>query len=318
VIEKIKNALKKRKAKLFFLFLFLSSLAWFISNLSIRYQGNTTFELEFVNPPDSMMLVSASKKNMDVRLDAVGFQFLTFNLIRRKVEINLSEAQEKGRRYYVTSEAGKRQIDKQMTNGVKLLDVAMDTLFFEFYSVISKKVPVKSMLSTTFAQNYLLDGEIHIVPDSIIIKGPKNEVDAVEYVKTNTVRLSDLNENFTLTTQLIKEPSLVKTQFSKENVQLSGSVSRFSEKVIRVPVQVINLPENTSAQTFPEEVSVLIKASITDLKKIGVADLRVIGDYKSIRESGQNSMPLSISKQPAAVHSVELSQKHVDFILKRE
>lgn len=318
MIQKIKNVLKKRKAKLFFLFLFLSGLAWFISNLSNRYQGNTTFELEFVNPPDSMMLVSASKNTMEVRLDAIGFQFLIFNLNNHKVEINLSDGRQKGEHYYLTPDIGKRQIEKQLKNGVKLLDIEVDTLFFEFYGVISKKVPVKSMLNIKFAQNHLLDGVIDIAPDSITVKGPRNEVDPIQFVRTNAIDLSEVKEDFALTAKLTKAPSLVKTDFSKKHVILSGKVSRFSEKVIRVPVQIINLPENTEAQTFPEEVSVLIKASVADLKKIRLNDLRVVGDYKSVRGSDQKSIELSIAKRPAAIHSVELSIKQVDFILKRE
>ena len=318
MIQKVKNALKKRKVKLFFLFLFLSGLAWFISNLSNRYQGNTTFELVFEHAPDSMMLVSASRNTIDVRLDAIGFQFLIFNLAKKKVEIDLSDTRQKGQRYYLTPEDGKRQIARQMANGVRLLDIEVDTLFFEFYGVISKRVPVESMLNISFDQNYLLDGSIEIVPDSISVKGPKNEVDAIQVVRTNTIDLSELNEDFRLTAQLVKEPSHVKTVFSEDTVFLSGKVSRFSEKLIRVPVQIINLPENTVAQTFPKEVGVLIKASLGDLKKIRVSDLKVVGDYESVKESGQKSIQLSVSERSGTVHSGELSQKHVDFILKRE
>lgn len=318
MIEKIKNILKKRKAKLFFLFLFLSGMAWFISNLSNRYQGISTFELEFVNPPDSMMLVSASKSTMDVRLDAVGFQFLMFNLSSRKVEINLSDAIKKGEKYYLTPDSGKRQIEKQMTSGVQILDFGIDTLFFEFYDVINKKVPIKSKAKISFAQNYLLDGDITITPDSIVVKGPRNEVDSIQFVPTNNIELSELNDDFSIVAKLIKEPSLVKTNFSEERVMLSGKVSRFSEKVIRVPITIINLPENTVIQTFPNEVNVLVKASVDDLKGVRASDLEVVGDFKSVEGSDQKSIELRISRQPSAIHSFGLSKKQVDFILKRE
>ncbi|QCX00255.1 YbbR-like domain-containing protein [Aggregatimonas sangjinii] len=318
MIEKIKNILKKRKAKLFFVFLFLSGLAWFISNLSNRYQGISTFELEFVNPPDSMMLVNASRSTMDVRLDAVGFQFLMFNLSSKKVEINLSDAIKKGGKYYLTPDSGRRQMEKQMTNGVKILDFGIDTLFFEFYDVISKKVPIKSKAKISFAQNYLLDGAIKITPDSIVLKGPQNEVDSIQFVETNAIELSELNDDFSIIAKLTKAPMLVKTEFSEEHAVLSGKVSRFSEKVVRVPVSIINLPENTVIQTFPNEVNVLVKASVDDLKKVRASDLEVIGDYKSVEGSDQNSIELRISRQPAAIHSVGLSKNQVDFILKRE
>ena len=318
MIQKIKNVLKKRKVKLFFLFLLLSTLAWFISNLSNRYQGITTFELDFMHPPDSMMLVSASKETIDVRLDAIGFQFLMFDLSKRKVEIDLSDTRQQGQRYYLTADNGKRQIDKQMASGVRLLDVGIDTLFFEFQSVISKKVPVRPMVNLNFKQNYFLEGVIQIAPDSIVVKGPKNEVGSIQYIPTNMIDLSELNDSFSLSTKLSRSPKLEKTEFSDKEVILSGKVSRFSEKVIRVPVRIINLPKNTQMQTFPDEVDVLVKASVADLKKLRTSEFQLIGDYKSVVESGQKSIKLSISELPSTIHSAELSKKEVDFILKRE
>ena len=318
MIQKIKSVLKRRKAKLFFLFLLLSGLAWFISNLSHRYQSNTTFDLEFVNPPDSMMLSTASQKQVEVRLDAVGFQFLAFGFRKNKAIIDLTKIKKVGAYYEVSAASLKNQIENQLSSNVQVLQINADNLVFEFYSVISKKVPVRPELGLKFAQSYLLDGLITVNPDSVVIKGPKNEIDTLKYVVTEAVELPNLNSDFAITSKLVKPASLKRTEFSKSEVSLSGGVSRFSEKILKLPVTIINLPENIEAQTFPEEVDVLIKARLSDLKKLKPADIIVAGDYATVSGTDLKSVVLFIVKKPPTVRAAELYTEKVDFILKRE
>lgn len=318
MIQKVKNVLKRRKVKLFFLFLSLSALAWFISNLSNRYQSKVVFDLEFVNPPNGMMLLSSSLEQIEVKLDAVGFQFLTFAVGKKKLNIDLSKALRQGSKYMLTSSSIENQIDTQLSNGIKLVSTNIEPLILEFYGVISKTVAVRPELNLQFSQNYLLDGGIATRPDSIVIKGPTNEIDTISYIKTERIQLPDLNADFSITAKLKKPIGLKKTTYSKPEVILYGKVSRFSEKILRVPVLMINLPENTEAQTFPKEVDVLIKASLLELKKVKKEDIKVVGDYKNVKNTGQKTVALRIVRQPKSIHTAELRTNQVDFILKRE
>jgi len=317
VVEKVKNILKKREAKLFFMFLLLSFFAWFISSLSHQFQSNASFDLEFINPPDSMMLVSASKRNIDVKLDAVGFRFLLYNLNKPKMKINLSDAVRKGKHYFLSPNRSRRQIADQLVNGVELLDIGNDTLFFEFYGVISKKLPVLPVLDIEYTQNYLLDGEVALSPDSVQIKGPVNEIDSIRFLKTNKIILKDVNKDFSMQLKLQELTGLEKTTVFQENIEIKGRVSKFSEKIISVPITIAHLPKNTQAQTFPKNVDILVKASLRNLKRLSEMDFEVLGDYNTVKK-GEKSIQLSITKKPAWIHDAELPKNSVDFILKRE
>jgi hypothetical protein len=101
-------------------------------------------------------------------------------------------------------------------------------------------------------------------------------------------------------------------------VQIKGRVSKFSEKVINVPIEVLNLPQGTVIQTFPEEAKVLIKAKLGDLKEITASDFQVFGDYGTLGTGGKTKLGLYIGKRPLAVYSAEIIENEVDFILKRE
>ncbi len=318
MIQKVKNVLKKRKVKLFFLFLLCSGMAWFISNLSDRYANNTSFDLEYVNFPDSLMLLKASKERIDVKLEAVGFQLLAYNIGKKGVKIDLSKVRENASGFFISPNECKRQIERQLPNGVKVSETDGDSLFFGFYGVMNKKVPIRPGIRLDFAQNYLLDGPLVLKPDSLTVKGPKSEVDTMTAVRTVEINLNGLTDDFSVRAEVFRSPELENTVFLETSVEIKGRVSRFSEKVIEVPVRVLNLPEGTKVQTFPEEIQILIKGKLGALKKLKPSDFLVTADYAALEGKGSKTLIVKLDSMPQNVYTSELLANQVDFILKRE
>ncbi len=318
MIQKVKNILKTRKVKLFFLFLLCSGLAWFINNLSDRYASTTSFEITYVNPPDSMMLVKASKTDIDVKIEAVGFRFLGLQLFKKDLKIDLSTVQKEGSTFFISPQDCKKQLDRQLKGGTRLLETDGDSLLFEFYHVISKKVPVISQLKLDFPQNYLLDGVLNIEPDSVTVKGPKNEVSAIVEIQTAKTELTDLTADFSMQVALVAPSGMQHTTFSDNAVLVKGGVSRFSEKVLSVPVTVVNLPEGVLVQTFPNALDVLVKANLEVLKELKPSDFELVADYDSVSQNNQNVLGVKLVQKPKYIHAANVLKNQVDYILKRE
>ncbi|MEO0526181.1 MAG: YbbR-like domain-containing protein [Bacteroidota bacterium] len=317
MIKRIKNGLSKRKVKIFSLFLLCSGLAWFLSNLSELYTHRATFNMEYVNIPDSLLLTKTSQDKIDVKLRASGFQFLWFNFLTKKIAVDLSAMESLDSRYFVTRGIYKKQIERQLANSMSLLEIDSDTLFFDFFKVYTKEVPIKPVLQISMAQNYLLDGKLNIDPNTIKVTGPKNEIDTLHVVRTEPMVLPDLTSDFSKRLVIPKPESLKNTAFSLQNVNISGKVSRFSEKIIDVPVEVIGIPEGTSIKTFPNVVSILCKAKVTRLKKLNATDFQLVADYTAIEGSGK-TMLLALVREPGDIHSARLLETQVEYILKRE
>ncbi len=265
-----------------------------------------------------MLLVKASKSKINLKLEAVGFQFLGFNLFKKDLKIDLSLVQREGTTFFITPEDCKRQLDGQLKGGVKLLETDGDSLQFEFYRVISKKVPVISQIQLGFPQNYLLEGALQIEPDSVTVKGPKNEVDTITEIRTFRSELTDLTSDFSTNVTLLAPGGIQHTSFSDKTVLVKGQVSRFSEKVLNVPVTVINLPEGVLVQTFPNKVQVLVKANLNILKELKSSDFELEADYSLTSESNQNVIKIELVRKPLGVHAVNVLKDQVDYILKRE
>ena len=317
MIEKIKTSLKKRKVKVFLMFLLFSSLAWFINNLSGTYTSNVVFDLKYINTSENLLLTNASKHKVDVKLEAVGFQFLRFNFATKTVNIDLSSVKENDNTFFIPQSSYRKQIEKQLSNSMKLLDIDTDTIFFDFQEIVSKEIPVQARIKVNLAQNYLLDGDLDINPKVVEVKGPKNEIESIKILKTLPLVLDEISSDFSQKIALYKSEALQNTTFSLANIVVSGKVSRFSERILKVPVRVINLPEGISIKTFPNEVSVLCKAKIDVLKNIESTNFQITVDYNSI-DNDTKKLALKFSKKPKSFHSITMQEKEVTYILKRE
>ncbi len=317
MILKLKNLLKRRKAKTFLMFLVCSGLIWFINNLSESYISNAKFKLEFINVPDSLLLMHVSKNQVNVKIQATGFQFLGFNIKNKIVQIDLASLSKEGETYFIAQNVYRKQIDNQL-GSMTLLEMDRDTLFIEFTEVGSKIVLVNSKININLSQNYFLDGALKIEPSTITVKGPKSSIDSIDRVNTVKMDFPEETLNFAHKVELYKSPELENIDYSSNTVFIYGKVARFSEKIIETPIEVINLPEGLEIRTFPEKASILCRAKIDDLKHMDGSSFRVVADYNDIKDDASKVLSLKLLKKPENVHNARLNENQVEYILKRQ
>ncbi|MCG2461105.1 YbbR-like domain-containing protein [Flavobacteriaceae bacterium F89] len=312
------NGWNNRKVKVFSFFLACSALLWFISNLSETYVGNTTFKLVYTNVPDSLSLAHASKDKIDVQLRARGFQFFGFSFSPKTINIDLSQVKKGRDKYFIPEYVYKNQIERKLPLTMTLLNMdSRDTLFFEFNKLYTKLVPVFSKVKIDLEQNYLLDGKLTISPDSVTVKGPSRELDTITGVWTEPRELDAVNADFSILVPLHKFKALKNTTFSSDSVGISAKIYRFSEKIIQVPVTVLNLPKDVEIKTFPDKVPVLCRGKLEQLKNLNPIDFRLVANYDSITEGGDATLNLVLKKIPNNIQSAVPLEMKVEYILKK-
>ena len=318
IVERIRIGLKKRKVKVFLLFLVCSTLAWLINTLSQSFVSNSNFVLEYVNTPEEFLLVKTPKSAIDVRLKAIGFQFVAFELRKRKVQIDLSKVNVLNGRYYILPKVYRKQVDNQLPNSIEVLEMENDTLFVELIKLVVKEVPVIPRTTVDLAVNYMLDGPIRVKPQRVSITGPKNEIDSITAIRTSIMNLENIKDDFALEQSLVLNKELKRSKVTPSKITISGRVLRFSEKVLSVPVQMINVPEGVKVRMFPNEVKVLCQGKIDALKGLDSGDFNIISNYDQIESAKDNRLPLTIAAFPERLSKATLVTKEVEYILRRE
>lgn len=318
MIKKIGKHLKKRKVKIFSIFLLVSSLAWFINKLSESYTSNTTFKLNYYNVPEGYLLKSVTKENLDVKLQAIGFQFLSFGLSAKEIAIDLSGEEVKNSKFSLSVKQIQKQVEKALPNSMVLKDLDKENIDFELVKIITKSIPVNANIKLTLQKNCMLDGAIVLEPNSIEVTGPENEIDTLRNLKTALVELSNIGEDFSKRTKIITPKVLKNTTYSTENIIVKGDVSRFSEKIINnIPIKIVNLPKDTIVKIFPDRVKILCKAKLEVLKKISEKDFVVTANYNNMLQ-GKEKVALKIISAPNEVYSAALLENKATYIISKQ
>ena len=318
MFKKVLHGLNKRKVKVFSLFLLCSFLAWFISNLSETYESRSNFVLNFRNLPDTLLLGKNSEETVEAKIRTSGFQFLYYNFFKKRINIDVSNVDYKNGKYVLGEDALKKQIDQQLSQNISLLELDRNQLVVDLYQVDSKKIPVKPNLSLQLQQNFILDGKLDISPDSIVVKGPKSEIDSIKEIWTSPLQLNDVSTDFSNDVALDFPKGLDNSVFSESRATISGVVAKFSEKVFDVPVQVLNFPEGYQVKIIPSEVTILCKANVDRLKEITAADFEVVADYSQLKGVGNNTLFLTITRSPEKVYDVKLQETSVNFVMEQQ
>ncbi len=318
IIERIKTGLKKRKVKVFSLFLLFSTVAWLIDNLSESFVSNTTFVLEYVNTPEEFLLTKNPKPAVDVRLKAIGFQFVGFEIRKRKIQIDLSQVNVRNSRYYILPKIYRKQIENQLPKSMELLEMDNDTLFIDLMALMVKKVPVIPRTTINLAKNYMLDGPISVDPPMVTLRGPKNEVDSIEAIITSVPDLFNIKADFSQEHGLVLNEAMTTSSVIPSKVTISGKVFKFSEKVVTVPIVMLNVPDNAKVRMFPDEVKVLCQGRIASLKALDTNNFSIVADFGQVEQVSENRLPLRMERFPENLSNASLLIKEVEFILRRE
>lgn len=316
--DRLKTGLKKRKVKVFLLFLFFSTLAWLVNNLSQTFVSNTSFALEYSEPPVDFLLVETPVESIDVRLRAVGFQFMGFEIRKQQIKVDLSKISKKGEHYYIAPKVFRKQITNQLSKRMELVQMEDDTLFLNLIKLVSKQVPVLPRTNIDLATNYMLASGVKVTPETVTLRGPKNEVDTISSIRSSYLEVGNLSEDFSQEIALVLPNTLKQSNVKPNTVTISASVYRFSEKVISVPIQMINVPDSMRVRMFPDIVDILCQGKLAELKSIENTDFRVLGDYNDISVASQNRLPIVLDSFPSSLSKATLQKKEIEFILRRQ
>ena len=314
-LKSIFEKANSRKVKVFLIFLLCSFLAWAISTLSEVYESRTTFEVTYTNLPDSLFYSQNTDRSISAKIKASGFQFLSYSLSPRSIQLDVQEVLEEDGAYFLTANSVKNQLESQLPNRISLLELEDPLYWTDLYVVDHKKIPILPKVELRLAQNHILDGPLEVKPDSVLLKGPKKEIKTINHLETESIQLSDVTSSFTENLKIKQLDSLVNVAVNFSEVKISGNVVRFSEKEFDVLINSVNVPEGYRLRMFPDHVQLRCKAGVERLKELNDSDFNVFVDYSSIVED--KYLYVQIENKPDGVFSVRFLKDRIEFVLEK-
>jgi len=318
---KVKNSYlsikNNRKIKTFLFFLLLSSVFWFLTALSESYNYVTTYQALYTEIPSNLVYLNKEKQPIEVQIETSGFRILGHRINAKDIVIPVSKFKKQGKYiYYFLPNRELVTLQKQFTHD-KLIWFVSDSIVLSLGALESKQVPVIANLNLSFKSGFKLKEIVKITPDSVLVRGPEQYLDSINYINTQKVSLVDIQNNFskTLALQLPKNEE-GQLNFSVDEVELSGEVAKFTEEEIALPIHVLDIPKNRSISLFQDKVVLKYLVSFEDYKKISPASFEVSGRYQS-DSLDQGKLHLFLSKKPDFIYDYKLQEEYMNYSVKK-
>lgn len=311
-----------QKLVIFLFFVVVSSAFWFIRSLSEEYETVVDYPVRYINYPEGKVLIGEVPDKLTLRINASGFSVLksrlNLNIIPLKFDVNSFSLNSIGAdTFYILTETVKDILSEEL-NQVQILGISPDTLFFRFNTLEVKKIPVKPIMNMHdkfFQVQYMQNGEIDIIPDSIIISGPSTILNTMTFVYTKPIKLNNLSDTAELTAGL---QMVDKINYSQERVKVIVPVDKFTEVEQNLPVISIHVPDSLEIIAIPGQVRIAYQVCLSNYNKTVSKPLLLYIDYMKMEESRPQRLSVFLSDTPQFISNIRINPKDVEFLIRRK
>ena len=292
----------------FLLALLLAFSTWIIHRLSLNYNVYLKVDVVAESNIEGRAGQSVNGTEVTAKCRTTGWQIIYSRLIRDlevTVQFPASVFQhEDQERYYITSDKLHGYVDQIFGQKVSVEYFVADKFYFKFQEEVCKRVPVKSISSFSFEDQYVANGPITLVPDSVTVYGDHLHLEALEYVTTATINKSSINEDFS---GMIPLTPITGMRYSVDEVHYKMDVTRYLEVTRNgIPVKVIGVPAGKKVVLEPSAADVVLKV-VFPLKADPKKDLSLAVRYEDIATSLSGMVKIEPTSLPDGVISYEIT-----------
>lgn len=312
--------MKKSKgvSKSFIGFLCVSILIWILITMSKEYTTSIILPIAYENIPQNLLLQKEPLKQLEVTIKASGFKIALTKFKQKQIFLDASSLNRKKKStYYLLTRSYKTAIQKQLSIGVNLQQIAKDSLFLNLGSLQTKKLPIVADVKIDYHVGYDLSSSIQMQPDSVLVSGPENQIKNLKSIQLEPIKLSDVKEDFSREVAIVKSNNLKNVRFNIAKVTVSGKVEKFTEGSLLVDVEILNLPENITINTLVKKVEVVYVVALSNFNKIDEDSFQIKCDYKTAENNNLNYLIPKIIKKPPFLKSVKLIPSKIDFLIQK-
>ena len=306
--------MERSKVLTFLVFLAISAVLWFLIKLTKEYTSQTTFVVTYPEVPVNKW-VSTSQQTVKLSFVADGFVTLRHNLVReqfRTIVIPLDEVPyrlEGGNTYSYSSQYVAERVADWLGVPAGNVTINDDKQFFNMEDLQSKELPVKVPLDVKTQRQYEVYGEPHATPASLTVYGPKNMLDTMTSVYTETFRAVNANGNLLQTLAVDLYDGAIRSNVDK--VEVVVEVEQYTEIDIEIPVKVT---DSLNLRFFPETMKVKCLVPIRDYASVNGASFKALADTAQLHRL-EPLLDVKLVQVPDNVQVLKTEPDQVEYLI---
>lgn len=313
--SKIESLIKTRRINIFLLFLTLAFGILLLTKLSKSYTNTFVFNINKINIPDEEVILSDRNQKLQITIKTNGFELLKYHLAKPDVTIDFSQQIDKTDKEYIwTKNKAFVNLSNQFNKNIEILNIIPDSLLFAYDLSAVKMVPIELLTDIKYSPGFNLSEKMILIPDSIKVIGAEVLLSQLTKIQTDTLKLNDIKQDISNDINIQIPEAFNDLKFLSSNVKVSGKVEKHTEGTLRIPVDVINIPDKIKIKHFPKSVNVTYYTSLANFNLIQESQFKVICDYNKI-VNGQFFLIPEIVERPTTIKHAKIKEEQIDFII---
>jgi len=281
------KTIKNRNILIFLIFFAIASFLWFLNAINKEYTTEFEIPFNFKNLPENIDLTAESENDLTISVQGHGYNLLREEIERIKIPVIFDFETKNNpivfhkltndiKLSYVLTVDLSPFISKRFGNNIKVVGIKPDTLFFNSGKTYSKKVPIIPNIKFEIDNNYILNGNVSLTPDSLTVYGPKEIIDTIQNVYTEKKDIGIIDDN---SIGEIKVLYLKHLSYSKAKVLINVPVEKYTEASQEIDIRAKNFPDSLNAVIMPAKVIVSYKVPLSIYDDITIEDFTAVADY---------------------------------------
>lgn len=318
LLQKLAYSLRHngRDWTVFFLSLLLAFSIWLLHNLSLDYSDFVTVRMTAsCSNIEGHATQSSNVCDVVARCRTSGYNIIKSRLALRRNHVQVpfdrqSLTLKSGDVYYITRRELSESAHHLFGEKVEVEYFLTDTLYFRFPYETNKKVPVFPVLSLSFEPQYMSQGSLEIVPDSVRIYGEPYHLANVDRVFTEPVKLQDLKSGAAGVARIERIKGV---RLAENEVHYSIEVMRYVEITREVTIEPVNVPPDKEMMIYPSKADVVFKCVFPLISNVDHAVFQI--DYEDYINSRSRKCIPSPGYLPDGVLEYEIVPEIFECVL---
>lgn len=277
---------------------------WLILNLSQDYTISREVELTYLVDPERV-LISEMPGDIETDLTGSGWSLIWESLRPGPVRVTV-DVRDPDR-----SRLSRDELQQQIRRSLSSGSIRVDYLDFESVPILTtplagKRVPIRSNITVQPQAGFLIVDSLYLSPDSVTINAANDVLDTIESWATTPLDIAALNGRAEAQINLVKPKQGI--TLGNRDVLFSVRSEPFIERIINVPITVVNAPAGQRYELTPATVDIKVSLPQSAFDRVTAQEFRVVADVGTMRDgSFSPSLPLVLVEQPKEVVSAFLA-----------
>ena len=315
-LHKLKLFFLSKDILSFLLFLAISAGFWYVHALGKEREKNIVIPINYIGMPLNLGMTNNPPAEISVDVKDQGIRLFDYadNHIA-PLTIDLSRVFYQKGEILINSDQLKAKIVKYLKPTTTVLDVHPDSLLIKYETLTQKILPVLFNAKLDLAHQYMFSDKIKIQPNSVTVFGPKQILDTLKFVRTESPVFKNLTDTISFKCNL--KPSNY-IHYSVNQVKVTIFVEQFTERKVQIPVIAFNCPENLAVRTFPAFVNTTYTVGLSQFKTLNPTDIQVFLDFNELKTDKQSKHILKIKNNSIHISNIRINPLEVEYILEKK